>query len=81
MHADGQIRKQALAQAKTWLQSEVDQRRAHMRAHVEVFEIEDMAHPAKKHQVEVLQPLELRAVERGLRARKVRMPYKAALHA
>jgi hypothetical protein len=42
-----------------------------MANHLEVFEITDPMHPAKRRTEDVLRWMEIRPIERGLRARKV----------
>lgn len=42
-----------------------------MASHLEVFEITDPTHPAKRRTEDVLRWMEIRPIERGLRARKV----------
>ena len=85
MHADPDTRDTALAQAGAWLAWGRERRRGHLRSHLQVFALEDAAHPAKQLHAELLQPLGLRAVERGVRAQRVRtrlirQHWRAAVH-
>lgn len=61
----------ALKQAAAWLRWSLNERRAHVRSLLDVFEITNLDHPAKRNQVELLAPLQLRSTERGVRALEV----------
>ena len=59
----------------TYLAGDAAHRRKVMDNHLEVFEITDPTHPAKKQTEDVLRWIEGRSVERGLRAKKVSCPF------
>ena len=69
--AETAVHTRALKQAADWLRWSLDERRAHLRSLLDVFEIQDLGHPAKRNQVQLLAPLQLRSRERGVRAHEV----------
>jgi hypothetical protein len=80
LFAEPAVCSEALEQAADWLRWGLDERRAHLRSLLDVFEIQDLGHPAKRNQVELLAPLQLRSRERGVRALEVRPATFLHLH-